>query len=142
MKMDYLDSQIGKYLDHFPAYFDDEHVKGVHTFHALMKRGRSGSIPPANIYKNQNRVEIVMPVPNKQKDDFSLFIQGPHITLICEEDEKTPENETEVVREFDYRKFSRVFRLPFSVEAEAVAFSYESGALTISIQIPETHEQK
>ena len=133
--MNYLDSQIGKYLNHFPAYFDDENVKGVHAFHSLMKRGRTGNLPPANIYKYNNGIEVVMPVPGKRDGDFQLLLQGPHITVVHEPETQNVNREI-MVQEYNYDSFSRVFRFPFKVESNLVKMAYLDGELKIWVGIP------
>ena len=132
-----MDTQIGKYLDHLPAYFDDDFVKGEYAFQIMMKQAKKGAIPPANIYQKDNYVEVTMPVPGKEKIDFQLLAQGPHLIVVCESISNSPQEGKPITREYNYDKFSRVFRLPFYVNLEKLTMDYHNGELYIRLEIPE-----
>lgn len=134
--MNSMNTQIGKYLDHFPAYFDDEHVRGMHVFQTMMKRAQKGAIPPANIYKLDNGAEVTMPVAGKKEKDFQLMVQGPHLILVCESNQDTHQNRKPISREYNFDKFSRVFRFPFKVDLDKVGMTYKNGELKIRIEFP------
>jgi HSP20 family protein len=98
-----------------------------------------GKTPAANIIDSEEKFKIELAVPGFQKEDFKLEVQLRSLKVTVE---KTEQEKTETVlrREFEVANFSRTFRLPLTVETDAIEASYEDGIL--NILIPKKEEAK
>ena len=105
------------------------------------------SQPSTNVLETVDAFEIELAAPGFEKKDFSLQVENDHLVIEAkrttenaEGAEKSPETTRFLRREFRYESFKRSFKLPQSVNIEAIRAVYEGGIL--SVAIPKKEEAK
>lgn len=99
--------------------------------------------PSVNIIETDELFEIEVAAPGLTKKDFDISLIKDH--LIISADRKTEAGEctpTFKRKEYDYKKFSRKFRLPNTVDKESVKAKYDLGILRVTVdKTPEAKEK-
>jgi HSP20 family protein len=110
-----------------------------------ISRGRNTNLtmPRANVSRTQDGFCVEMASPGFSRGDFNIDIDNGTLNISVESDgENVDSNKKFTSREFSYSSFSRSWRLPESINAEAVSASYESGILTVNIPTIDTTHKK
>lgn len=89
------------------------------------------SRPASNVIETETAFDIEMTLPGFTKEDISIDIDKDIIKIsgIKKEDETVEYK----LREFNYAKFSRSFRLPESVDQNAISAKFKNGILVITL---------
>ncbi len=99
--------------------------------------------PSVNIIETDESFEIEVAAPGLTKKDFDISLIKDH--LIISADRKTEAGESAPTfkrKEYDYKKFSRKFRLPNTVDKESVKAKYDLGILRVTVdKTPEAKEK-
>ena len=96
----------------------------------------TSTMPSVNIRETKTDYLIEMAIPGMKKEDFNIDVEGNVMTIWCEKESET-ENEEETNgfsrREYNYSSFSRSFTIPQNANAEKVVAKYTDGMLKLSV---------
>ena len=95
-------------------------------------------VPPADIERDGNDALITLEIPGVAAEDVNVEVKDRHLTIsgvrvqrgAAESDDETARV---IRREIRHGEFSRSFRLPAHVTAEAVSANYTNGLLEIRV---------
>jgi HSP20 family protein len=91
-------------------------------------------MPKVNIVERDDEFELHLLAPGSSKEDLKLTLENDVLTISAEKRaEELKENERYTRREFSYNAFSRSFRLPDTVDTEAIRADYVNGVLQVRI---------
>lgn len=94
--------------------------------------------PKVNIYDSVDNIRLEFIVPGFDKDDFKLTIEDGILNVQAEFKSEIKDTEQCCTRrEYVPRSFSRGFTLPETVNADAIAASYQNGILVVTLAIKE-----
>lgn len=97
--------------------------------------------PQVDIFENKNEIALEADLPGVKAEDFKLTIENYQLTLSGErkfEQGSDQDNWHRVER--GYGSFTRTFRLPTTVDVEAVKAEFKNGVLRIAL--PKREEVK
>lgn len=92
--------------------------------------------PSVNIVELEGQFKIELAAPGLEKGDFKVKVEDDQLLISAKKENETEEKGEEgnfVRREFNYTSFSRSFRLPENVDAEAIKANYENGVLVLNL---------
>lgn len=99
--------------------------------------------PAVNIIEGKEDFRIEVAAPGLEKDDFKVEMENNVLTISCEKESKTEENNKEYMRrEFSYSSFKRTFSMPNTVDADRIMAAHKNGVLEITIPKREEAKQK
>jgi len=87
--------------------------------------------PASNVLESENGYTIEMAIPGFSKEDLHIDVEKNLLTISV--DKKEAEDIKYKLREFNYNQFKRSFRLPKSVDVEAIEAKFKKGILEISL---------
>lgn len=98
--------------------------------------------PAVNILETNTAFQLEIAAPGFEKPDFELNVAEDYLSVRAKRETKTDETAGEryTRREFRFDGFKRSFKLPETVNQEAVSAVYENGILLISL--PKKEEAK
>ena len=97
--------------------------------------------PAVNIKETETAYQIEVAAPGVKKENFSLSVNQNLLTLTFKNEQNTEESKDAYVRkEFSFQSFERSFRLPKTVNVEAIKATYTDGILTV--ELPKMEEPK
>jgi HSP20 family protein len=115
-----------------------------HSIGEFLANDLQANLPAVNVTETDESYQLELAAPGFNKQDFSLNIENGHLTVNAKKEEKTEENDNGknryVRREFRYESFSRSFKLPNTVNQDAISAVYENGIL--NIQLPKKEDAK
>lgn len=92
------------------------------------------AVPPANISEEEKEFTIEIAVPGFKKSDFNIELNEDLLTISLEKEDKQEENQrSPIMKEFDFNKFRRSFKLSDKVEKDKIKAHYHDGILRINI---------
>lgn len=90
--------------------------------------------PAVNIVETDQAFKLELAAPGYDKQDFSLNVENDFLTVSASRETKQEEqNERYTRREFSVTSFKRSFKLPKTVNQEAIAAVYENGILNVTL---------
>lgn len=95
---------------------------------------RSQAVPAVNISETDTAFSLALAAPGKTRKDFQIELDEHILTISSDsntEHESSHENFTR--KEFSYESFQRSFRLPDTVNTQAIKASYKEGILTVEL---------
>ena len=96
-----------------------------------------------DIYDRDGKIVVKAEVPGVDKEDIYVDVKGKLLTLGGERKEiEVSEKDQYYRKERKTGKFERTFNLPFEVQEDQVAASYNNGILTLEISKPEEQQVK
>jgi HSP20 family protein len=98
--------------------------------------------PAVNIVEHDDQFSLELAAPGFDKQDFSINVENNVLIIEGKRESKTPENTAEKFtrREFRVEAFKRTFKLPETVNQEAITAVYTNGILNVGI--PKKEEAK
>jgi HSP20 family protein len=97
--------------------------------------------PAVNVKDTEAAYLIEVAAPGVKKENFSLSVNQQVLTLTFKNEQNTEETKDAYVRqEFSFQSFERSFRLPKTVNVEAIKAAYTDGILTV--ELPKMEEPK
>ncbi|MCC6839400.1 MAG: Hsp20/alpha crystallin family protein [Flavobacteriales bacterium] len=117
----------------------DRFLGDMDPFHggATMKR----LLPRVNIVEDERAYRLEVQAPGYAKEDLKLNLEQDVLTISAEKEQnETTGNERYTRREFSSQAFSRSFRLPELIDADAISADHLNGVLTV--RIPKKAEVK
>ena len=100
--------------------------------------------PAVNIIENDDSFVLQVAAPGLEKKDFTVVVEKDFLTISAEEEKVDEEATTPTYKrkEYNYRNFSRRFKLPNTVDKESLTATYKQGVLKVNIhKTPEAKEQ-
>ncbi len=99
--------------------------------------------PSVNIIETNESFELEVAAPELTKQDFNVSIEKDQLTISADRKIEEYENTSTYKRkEYDFKKFSRKFRLPKTVDKETVTAKYNLGILRVTVdKTPEAKEK-
>jgi len=92
------------------------------------------SLPRVNIQEQEQGFQLELLAPGFAKDDLKMNVQDDLLTISAEQEkEENTADDRYTRREFSKRAFTRSFRLPEQVDADAIKAEHLNGVLTVSI---------
>ena len=92
------------------------------------------STPSANVKDNDNAFIIELASPGLNKTDFVIQVVEDQLEIKVEKKEKENEGIGQFTRrEFNYKSFSRKFKIPKETDRSKISAEYENGILIISL---------
>lgn len=101
------------------------------------------SIPAVNILENLPNFVVELAVPGLNKEDFSIEVEEDTLKIASKKVEEKKEESTEPLykrKEFNYKSFTRSFKLPENIKTEEIQANYENGVLRVTL--PKMEEKK
>ncbi|MCE7924349.1 MAG: Hsp20/alpha crystallin family protein [Haliscomenobacteraceae bacterium CHB4] len=90
--------------------------------------------PAVNIVETDEAFKLEFAAPGYDKQDFSVNVENDFLTVSASRETKNEEqNERYTRREFSVTSFKRSFKLPKTVNQEAIAAVYENGILNVTL---------
>lgn len=103
----------------------------------------SKNVPAVNISETGDSYKIDVAAPGLAKEDFNIGIDGKILTVSCEKEQKTEENDEKYMRrEFSYSSFSRSFTLPECADEDKINAVHQNGVLQITVPKKEEEKEK
>lgn len=101
------------------------------------------AFPALNVWTNADGVVVTAEIPGITPDDLDISITGDTLTL---SGARRPEERDDGVRfhrrERGYGRFTRSLQLPYRVEADKVAATFDKGVLRIELPRAEADKPK
>jgi HSP20 family protein len=94
--------------------------------------------PAANISESEEGYSIELAIPGFSKDEFKIEVQER--LLQVSSNKETSEEKKYLRKEFSAQSFHRSFRLPKTVNTDAIEAQYENGVLVL--HLPKLEEAK
>ena len=132
----YTQMSLIKYNPKHPArgfgqLFDDFFTRGLTD---VFGSDFAMSSPSVNVVEHNDRYNIELAAPGLDKADFDVKADKDLLTITAKKEQKEEVKEEKYYRkEFNYSSFSRSFQIPDTVDASAIAASYENGVLVVSL---------
>jgi HSP20 family protein len=101
-----------------------------------MDGGRTGpdTYPPVNVWTNEDGAVVMAELPGFGPEDIEISVIGETLTLSgSRQPEELKDEEKFYRRERSSGSFTRTFRLPFKVNADAIEAVFEKGVLQVSV---------
>jgi HSP20 family protein len=96
--------------------------------------------PSVDINETKDLFEVIVEVPGVPKEDLKVSIHQNVLSVSGKRSAPSYEGKRRIVSEISSGDFSRKFRLPSSVNVDAVTTEYTSGLLRITL--PKQEESK
>ena len=97
--------------------------------------------PAVNVKETEATYLIEVAAPGAKRENFNLSVTQNVLTLTVKNEQTTDETKDAYVRqEFAFQGFERSFRLPKTVNVEAIKATYTDGILTV--ELPKMEEPK
>lgn len=101
------------------------------------------NVPAVNVSETKDGFSLELAAPGFDKKDFKVHVENGYLVLSAQKEAQTEENTPKgnyVRREFRYESFKRSFKLPNSVNPEAISAVYNNGIMLVSL--PKKEEAK
>jgi HSP20 family protein len=98
--------------------------------------GAPDTMPSINIREQKDKFLVELAAPGLKKEDFNINVENDILTVSCEKESETNEDEKSegfTRREYNYSSFSRSLALPENTDSSDISAKYEDGVLCLSI---------
>lgn len=125
----------------FDPAFDRVFDEFFRTDLPILSNGNSlKNRPNVNVVETADNFRIEVAAPGLDKEDFSIDLDKDVLTISAKKEVKREEGEKVRKLEFSYNEFKRTFRLPETVDANAIEANYLNGILNVTL--PKKDEAK
>jgi len=91
--------------------------------------------PAVNIVETKDTFRLEFAAPGYNKQDFSLLTENDHLTVEAKREAQIENSDEKFTRrEFRYESFKRSYKLPETVNQDAISAVYENGILVVTLQ--------
>ena len=95
----------------------------------------------SNVSETDGEICITAELPGMEQKDIHVTVSGNTITIKGEKKSEEEEKKEDEGRQFhrmerSYGSFCRTMRLPFEIDADAIAAEFKNGLLTVTIPKP------
>lgn len=123
----------------FPTFFNPFYNRPVINRY----QNTTPNVPAVNVKETENAFLLELAAPGLKKEDLKVNVEQNKLTIAYQSEEKNDEtNEKFTRQEFAFHSFERSFRLPKSVNADAIKAAYTDGILTVELPKVEVNEEK
>lgn len=92
------------------------------------------SQPAVNVFEKEDSFQLEVAAPGFDKQDFSLNVEKDFLVISAKRAENKEEETGKYTRrEFRFDAFERSFKLPATVNQDAVTAVYENGVLVVAL---------
>lgn len=90
--------------------------------------------PAVNVVESEDSFKVELAAPGFDKQDFVVNVENDFLTVSASRETKIEEkNERYTRREFSVASFKRSFKLPKTVNQEAIVAVYDNGILNVTL---------
>ncbi|MCW5924945.1 MAG: Hsp20/alpha crystallin family protein [Saprospiraceae bacterium] len=115
----------------FNGFLDEFFNRGISNF---IGSDHLPNVPAVNIIETDESFKLELAAPGFDKQDFSINVENDFLTLSASRETKNEEsNERYTRREFSATSFQRSFKLPKTVNQDAIGAVYENGVLSVTL---------
>ncbi|MCK8493327.1 Hsp20/alpha crystallin family protein [Spirosoma sp. RP8] len=101
------------------------------------------NVPAVNVKEVEAGYQLELAAPGLKKEDLKINVENNTLTIAYKPEQKAEETTQKFTRhEFGFSAFERSFRLPKTVNADAIAATYSNGILTVELPKVEVKEEK
>lgn len=87
-----------------------------------------------NVTESENELKLEVAAPGFDKQDFTVSIENDFLTISAKHEAKEEETKERYTRrEFSVASFKRSFKLPKTVNQDAISAVYEKGILNVTL---------
>lgn len=91
--------------------------------------------PAVNIVESKDAFRLEFAAPGFDKQDFSLSTENNYLTVEAKKETRNENSDERYTRrEFRYESFKRSYKLPETVNQDAISAVYENGILVVTLQ--------
>ncbi|MBN8821694.1 MULTISPECIES: Hsp20/alpha crystallin family protein [unclassified Spirosoma] len=125
--------------NNFPTFFNPFYNRPViNRFH-----NTTPNVPAVNVKETETEFVLELAAPGLKKEDLKINVEANKLTIGYQSEVKSEENTEKFTRqEFGFTSFERSFRLPKTVNADAIKAAYTDGILTVELPKIEVKEEK
>lgn len=98
--------------------------------------------PATNIVEASDFFRLELAAPGLEKKDFSINVEKQVLTISANHEAAAVDGETVRRREFGTISFKRSWRLPETIDSEAIEARYEAGILQVVLPKKEEAKEK
>jgi HSP20 family protein len=114
-------------------FFGDAFFKGFALPRQLVRQEEAPLSPPVEVRDTDTHLVLHAELPGFKQEEIDLELDDHVLTLrATREREETTEEDGRVMTERRYGTFTRSFKLPLTVDEEAVEATMEDGVLTVT----------
>lgn len=113
-------------------YYQSHAAKGTHRSKHLLYRSQQRAA--VSIYKTETSYEMLVFVPGRIKENFSVNVKGNELTVSYTPPEGFPKFDW-VLREYSRGGFIRKFTMDETIDATAITAKYVDGVLQVSLPL-------
>jgi len=117
----------------------DEAERVVRDFWPRWEGGVTGTIP-LDMYEHKDELVIRAELPGLKREDIDLRFEGEALTIRADKKVEAPEGVTYYRSELCYGSYLQSLALPFPVDGEKFAATFENGVL--EVRVPKAVEVK
>lgn len=92
------------------------------------------AVPPANISENEEDYRIEISAPGFEKSDFQIELDEDLLTISLDK-ESEEKDSAYVMREFNFNRFKRSFRVSEKIDKGSIEATYKNGILEVILPI-------
>lgn len=90
--------------------------------------------PAVNVVETEDSLKLEVAAPGFDKQDFTVNIENDFLTISAKHETKSEEaKERYTRREFSVASFKRSFKLPKTVNQDAISAVYDKGILNVTL---------
>lgn len=125
--------------NNFPTFFNPFYGRPVINRY----QNTTPNVPAVNVKETETGFQLELAAPGLKKEDLKINVENNKLTIGYQSEAKTEETAGKFTRqEFGFTSFERSFRLPKTVNAEAIKAAYTNGILTVELPKVEVKEEK
>jgi len=99
-------------------------------------------IPHTDIYEEKGELVMKTELPGINKEDLDITLDGDILTVKAEKKDEEVADRTHHTRERSYGSYQRSMRLPYPVNKDKIAASFDNGVLELRLPKAEAAEAK
>lgn len=125
--------------NNFPAFVNPFYGRSVINRY----QNTNPNVPAVNVKETETAFVLDLAAPGLKKEDLKINVENNKLTIAYQSEVKSEETtEKFTVQEFGFTSFERSFRLPKTVNADAIKAAYTDGILTVELPKIEVKEEK
>jgi HSP20 family protein len=125
--------------NNFPTFFNPFYSRPVINRYY----NTTPNLPAVNVKENETGFLLELAAPGLKKEDLKINVENNKLTIAYQSEVKADEAADKFTRhEFGFTSFERSFRLPKTVNADAIKAAYTDGILTVELPKVEIKEEK
>ena len=124
--------------NNFPTFFNPFYTRPVVNRYYKT----TPNVPAVNVKENETAFVLELAAPGLKKGDLKVNVANNNLTIAYKSEENNEGTTDKFTRqEFGFTSFERSFRLPKTVNADAIKAVYTDGILTVELPKIEVKEE-